>query len=137
MNTKQISLAGCLIFDRQGKLLLIHRNTPKRTQWELPGGKVDTGEKPEETAVRELKEELGVTVRLLKRAGERDFTEDGYTMHYFWFRAVITDGAPVLKEHKFDMMRYMSWTELREKRNGLSENVKNLLSAFEGKQLDL
>jgi 8-oxo-dGTP diphosphatase len=95
MNTKQISLAGCLIFDRQGKLLLIHRNTPKRTQWELPGGKVDAGEEPEDAAVRELKEELGVTVRLLKKAGERDFTEDGYTMHYVWFRAEVTSGTPL------------------------------------------
>jgi len=41
---KTIHLADCIIQDKDGKILLLHRNTPKRTQWEIPGGKIKEGE---------------------------------------------------------------------------------------------
>ena len=62
-----IRLAGCVIYNKDKELLLIHRNSPKRTQWELPGGKIDEGEDPEASAKRELLEELGVEVDLIKK----------------------------------------------------------------------
>lgn len=54
-----ISAKG-IVFD-EGKVWL--RNN-ERNEWELPGGKVDEGEQPTETVVRELKEELGMVVQV-------------------------------------------------------------------------
>ena len=51
----KIALAGCVIKDDQDRILLIHRNTPKRTQWEIPGGKIEEGEVAEATANVKLK----------------------------------------------------------------------------------
>lgn len=50
----------CIVFEN-GKVWL-RRN--ERNEWELPGGKIDEGEQPEETAAREALEELGVQVQV-------------------------------------------------------------------------
>ena len=55
-SSMKIQLAGCLIMDKRGKVLLLHRNTPDRQQWETPGGKVDQDEEAPITAQRETKE---------------------------------------------------------------------------------
>lgn len=50
----------CILFE-DGKVWL-RKN--ERDEWELPGGKLDEGEQPEETAAREALEELGVKARI-------------------------------------------------------------------------
>lgn len=57
--TVPVSAKG-IVFD-EGKVWL-RKN--ERNEWELPGGKVDEGEQPTQTVVRELKEELGFDVRV-------------------------------------------------------------------------
>lgn len=52
-----ISIKG-IVFD--GGKIWLRKN--ERQEWELPGGKLDEGEQPEETVVREMKEELGFDV---------------------------------------------------------------------------
>jgi 8-oxo-dGTP diphosphatase len=49
---------------RDGRLLAARRTTPRAAagRWELPGGKVEPGEAPEDALVREVREELGCGV---------------------------------------------------------------------------
>ncbi|GGD78079.1 NTP pyrophosphohydrolase [Croceicoccus mobilis] len=56
-------VAGALL-DGEGRVLM-HRRPPGKhlaDKWEFPGGKVDPGEMPDQALVRELAEELGVTI---------------------------------------------------------------------------
>lgn len=57
-------VAACALIDADGRVLIAQRPSgkPMAGLWEFPGGKVERGERPEETLIRELNEELGIVV---------------------------------------------------------------------------
>lgn len=59
-----LKLAGVVVLDEAGRILMLHRNTPKRIQWETPGGKIEDGETAEACAIREFGEELKAKLKL-------------------------------------------------------------------------
>lgn len=65
MSIKLVLVAACALVDADGRVLLAERPAGKSMAglWEFPGGKIEAGERPEETLIRELKEELGIDVR--------------------------------------------------------------------------
>lgn len=58
-------VAACALLDADNRILLTQRPPGKSLAglWEFPGGKVEPGETPEETLIRELAEEIGVETR--------------------------------------------------------------------------
>jgi 8-oxo-dGTP pyrophosphatase MutT (NUDIX family) len=72
--------AGIVLIE-QNKLALIERHRQERHYFSFPGGGIDEGETPEQTAVREAKEELGLEVTLKQKIAEVIF--HGYHQHYF------------------------------------------------------
>jgi 8-oxo-dGTP diphosphatase len=59
-----VLVAACALVDADARVLIAQRPPGKRMAglWEFPGGKIEAGERPEQTLIRELKEELGIAV---------------------------------------------------------------------------
>jgi len=65
VSVKVVLVAACALVDADGRVLIAQRPAGRAMAglWEFPGGKVEAGERPEETLIRELKEELNIIVK--------------------------------------------------------------------------
>jgi 8-oxo-dGTP diphosphatase len=61
-----VLVAACALIDADRRVLIAQRPEGKSLAglWEFPGGKVEQGETPEETLIRELEEELGIVTQV-------------------------------------------------------------------------
>lgn len=127
MNGATQLLAGVVLPDSEGRILLLHGTNP--SQWELPGGKVEPGEHPKDAAKREAKEELGVDVDDLELVADVTFYDQGQDWRYLWFWPRIIDGTPyvILEHDRFDNMRSWWRYELMSMSDKLSPNVRAFL----------
>jgi 8-oxo-dGTP diphosphatase len=125
----EIKLAGCIILDDTGKVLLLHRYTDGSDHWEIPGGKLKAGETEEQAAVRELQEELGVHVLISRKLGTQTFNHNERSMRYTWFLGT-TRGLPTIQEPEtFDYLNYFSREDM--KRLALSSGAACFVSLLD------
>ena len=62
--TNIVLVVACALVDVDGRVLICKRPQGKTLAglWEFPGGKVEAGETPEAALIREMDEELGITI---------------------------------------------------------------------------
>lgn len=113
---KLLLVVACALVDADGRVLISERPEGKQLagMWEFPGGKVEPGETPEQTLVRELAEELGIETKVACLAPLTFASHSCETFHLlmplyvcrrFW-------GTPVGREGQ-----RLKWVRPRDMRN--------------------
>lgn len=129
---------GAAIIDKQGRILIAKRGKKaknERGKWEIPGGSVEFGETFENAIRREIKEELGIEIKIIELLGIFDHIIPEENQHWVspTFICKIVKGKPkILEPEKCDEI---GWFNLKEvKKIPLSIITKHDISLLEKMQ---
>jgi phosphatase NudJ len=105
-------VAGCIL--RQGDKYLLVQQKQERAYglWDLPAGHVDKGETIEQAALREVAEETGYYVRIIKKVGIYQESPERAVKHVFF--AEITGGELTVDQHELLGARWLSYPEIEQ-----------------------
>jgi 8-oxo-dGTP diphosphatase len=97
---KHIHVA-CAIIEQDGRVLTTQRSAAMSMplKWEFPGGKIKDRETPEECLVREIREELGIEIQVVRALMPRTHAYAGFTVTLYPFLCAILSGTITLHEH--------------------------------------
>jgi len=118
---KQFIIVKSLIVNENGKVLFVKRKKEDLEQahnkWEFPGGKIDFGETPEETAVREAKEESGYDVEvdyiLPKLLSSKWITPEREAQQILiCYVCRLLGGKSILKDHGVSEIKWFNLNEI-------------------------
>ena len=98
---KQINVVGAILIEKN-RILCAQRGETKTLAklWEFPGGKIESGEAPQEALARELREELMIEVEIASELFEQtSYAYDFGTVNLTTFICFLKSGKPQLTEH--------------------------------------
>lgn len=118
----EILKAGCVIFNDAGEVLLV--NDDIRKMWTFPKGHMEIGETVGQTAVREVKEETGYEVELLKRLSDTCYrnSQTDETIRVAFFKARIMGDRMTAEAGT-----YSRWMSLEQARILIPDNLLKTL----------
>jgi 8-oxo-dGTP diphosphatase len=110
----------CAIIENNGKILCAQRSEKMKLplKWEFPGGKIEEDESLEACLKREIREELGIEIDILKQlpSFKHSYSEN-FSIDLFPFRCIILSHEFQLAEHKqikwlsLDKLKDLDWAE--------------------------
>jgi ADP-ribose pyrophosphatase YjhB (NUDIX family) len=96
-----------IIFDDKNRILFCHRRD--HDLWNLPGGRLETGEAPWKGVIREVKEETGFDVEVVNMSGV--YSKPGTNDIVLQFVCRITDGEMTLNDEA-DKIKYFAFADI-------------------------
>ena len=114
------------IIKKNNLFLIVQRNRNKHLglKWEFPGGKVFLNETSKEALIREIKEELNVTINVQEKIAEEKYKDDKIDIVLNYFLCTIQNGSMALNEHE-----NFSWVKKKDfNKYDFAEGDGNILS---------
>ncbi|MFW0107907.1 NUDIX hydrolase [Rothia sp. P7181] len=109
-NEVPVTAAGCIVWrykHERLETLIIHR--PRYDDWSWPKGKQDSGETIAETAIREVREEVGLDVTLGVPLARTEYPVKRKTKHvYYWAAEVSAATKPHADMGEVDELRWVT-----------------------------
>lgn len=111
--TTKPGISAAIIVDG-GKVLMVRRRISEgELMWQFPAGGIETGETPEQAAVRETLEETGLEVKAVKLIGQRVHPKTGREMSYTACEPVAGE-ARVADDDELDAVAWVAHSEIQE-----------------------
>jgi 8-oxo-dGTP diphosphatase len=109
MDTSQPLLVVCALVHFRSRFLAARRGAGRAFPrlWEFPGGKVEAGESPEQALVRELLEELSLTIRIDRELEPVNWNDGSLDLRLLPF-ACEPDQVHGLIPHEHSEIRWVS-----------------------------
>lgn len=108
-------LVTCAVIVNEGMVLCARRGPGMSLpgKWEFPGGKMEPGERSEDCLIREIREELGITVTVVQSLRETHYNyPGGPSLTLIPMICRIAEGTPEVTEHS-----EIIWKEVAELRS--------------------
>lgn len=98
---KTVKVVGAVTFNENGDILCALRSSEMSLPnlWEFPGGKIEEGEQPEDSLIREIQEELGCTIEVHERIADIVHEYPNIIVNLITYKTSIVGGTPIAKEH--------------------------------------
>ncbi len=136
MTGKIVPCVGAIILDKRGRVLLVKHNPEKGGFWAnkyiCPGGRLEAGESLEEGVRREIKEETGLEINILRwvRPFERVIRDTDGTLqdHVIYLDAIATKQKGQFRPASdVGEGSWFSKEQLKQVRNEIHEDTQILL----------
>ncbi len=111
MNLSKIQNVVAAIIKKNNLYLIAQRNRHKHLglKWEFPGGKVNPNETFEKALLREIKEELSISILIHNKIAEENFKDEKINVKLHYFICTHTSGLITLNEHE-----NFAWVEKKD-----------------------
>ncbi|REK37447.1 MAG: NUDIX hydrolase [Actinobacteria bacterium] len=134
--TRTIRAAGGVVLKKtsKGNLRVLISHRPRYDDWSFPKGKMDKGETPEETAIREILEETGYHCRIVAPLRTTRYRVGSGIKEVDWFAMRPLPDSPGFKKNS--EVDEIQWVGRKEAKKALDyEHDRNLIRDFDLKKL--